>query len=173
VLVRCTTPNGGRAFLAVEVKYTEAPGGGLAPRYEPYDARSRAAQIFRDPDAPDLRAGTVAQLWRQSLLASALRQHEGVDIGPVVVLAPMLNREVWQSVAAFTAHLRPDEGTPHAFSGLTLESFLLAVAESGASGIAASLISRYLDFAPAIAELEKFLNRMADDRSVSTAGEVG
>jgi hypothetical protein len=49
VLIRCTTPRGRRAFVAIEVKYTEAPGGVASPERSRYDTLSRTAGSFRDP----------------------------------------------------------------------------------------------------------------------------
>jgi hypothetical protein len=37
-----------------------------------YDELSTASGLFKDPDHPELRAAPLQQLWRQSLLASAM-----------------------------------------------------------------------------------------------------
>jgi hypothetical protein len=82
VLVRAKTPTGRSAFLAVEVKYTEAPGGtSIAPNGR-YDELSREAAVFRDPDAPALRGGALFQLWRQHLLATAMLRRGLYEEGP-------------------------------------------------------------------------------------------
>jgi hypothetical protein len=60
VLIRCTTPRGRRAFVAIEVKYTEAPGGVASPERPRYDTLSQATRSFRDPDAP-AGAHTIAE----------------------------------------------------------------------------------------------------------------
>ncbi len=72
VLVRCTTPQGRSAFIAIEMKYSEAPAGGSAPARPRYLELSRAAGVYRDPDSPALRAGQVEQFWREQLLVTAM-----------------------------------------------------------------------------------------------------
>ncbi len=67
---RCATPAGKRAFLAVEIKYTEAPGGVAYATSPRHDALSRAASVYADPDDPALRGGALQQLWRQQPLVA-------------------------------------------------------------------------------------------------------
>jgi hypothetical protein len=72
VLLHCTTPQGRSAFVAIEVKYSEAPAGVASPARPRYDALSREAGVFRDPDAPALRYAPIEQFWREQLLVAAL-----------------------------------------------------------------------------------------------------
>ena len=154
VLVRCTTPTGKRAFLAVEVKYTETPGGTRAPANQRYDALSRAAGVFADPDSPALRGGTLNQLWRQQLLATAMLERGLYDEGCVVVVAPAPNRDLWNAVRLYTAQLATPEPARARFEALTLERFVTALAEAGAAPTVDVLAGRYLDFRPARGALE-------------------
>jgi hypothetical protein len=161
VLVRCTTPTGKRAFLAVEVKYTEAPGGTAFAASPRHDALSRAAGVYADPDDPALRGGALQQLWRQQLLATAMLERGLYDEGRVVVLAPAPNRELWRAVRSYAARLASPEPARARFEALALERFLTALAEAGAEPVADLLAARYLDFRPA---------RDALQASIHTAG---
>jgi hypothetical protein len=146
VLVRCTTPAGRRAFLAVEVKYTEAPGGTQAPPNGRHDALSRAAGVFADPDSRALRGGALQQFWRQQLLATAMLERGLYDEGHVVVVAPAPNRELWNAVRLYTAQLADPEPARARFEALTLERIVTCIAEAGAEPAANCLAERYLDF---------------------------
>ena len=136
VLVRCTTPTGRSAFLAVEVKYTEAPGGvGLEP-CPLRDELSRQAGVFRDPDAPALRGRALNQFWRQQLLAAAMLRDGLYEEGRVVVLAPLPNRQACGAVALYAAHLASPDPAEARFQALTLELFVTALAEARAGPLA-------------------------------------
>ena len=149
VLVRCTTPTGKRAFLAVEIKYTESPGSTRAPANQRPDALSRAAGVFADPDSRALRGGALQQLWRQQLLATAMLERGLYDEGRVVVVAPAPNRELWGAVRSYTAQLATPEPAKARFEALTLERIVTCIAEAGAEPAANCLAERYLDFRPA------------------------
>ncbi len=149
MLVRCTTPTGRSAFLAIEVKYTEAPGGaGLEP-CPLHNELSRQAGVFRDPDAPALRGGALNQFWRQQLLAAAMLRDGLYEEGRVVVLAPLPNRQACGAVALYAAHLASPDPAEARFQAVTLELFVTALAEAGAEPLADLIAERYLDFRPA------------------------
>ncbi len=161
VLVRCATPAGKRAFLAVEVKYTEAPGGPAFAAGPRHNALSRAAGVFADPDDPALRGGAQQQLWRQQLLATAMLERGLYDEGRIVVVAPEPNRELWRAVRAYAARLASPEPARARLEALTLERFLTALAEAGAEPVADLLAARYLDFRPARDALEACIHAAA------------
>jgi hypothetical protein len=157
VLIRCTTPTGRSAFLAIEVKYTEAPGGaGLEPCPR-YDELSRQAGVFVDPDAPTLRGGVLGQFWRQQLLATAMLHNGLYEEGRVIVLAPLPNRQACGAVALYASHLVSLDPAEVRFQALTLELFVTALAEAGAEPLADLIADRYLDFRPADAALQAAL----------------
>ena len=159
VLVRAKTPTGRRAFLAIEVKYTEAHGGQPAAHRPRYDELSRAAGVFHDPDSPALRGGSLNQFWRQQLLATAMLRHGLYDAGRVVVIAPLPNRQCWGAIALYTAQLASADPAERGFDAVALEHFVAALAEVGAEPAAERLADRYLDFRPATAALEAALAR--------------
>ena len=157
VLVRAKTPTGRSAFLAIEVKYTEASGGTAAAHRPRYDALSREAGVFRDPDSPALRGGVLSQLWREQLLATAMLRRGLYEEGRVVVLAPLPNRQLCSAVALYASHLVSPDPAEVRFEALTLERFVTVLAEVGAEPAAERLAERYLDFRPANAALEAML----------------
>lgn len=152
VLVRCTTPAGGHGFLAIEVKYTEAPGGAACLSSPHLDALSRAAGLYADPGSPVLRGGVLGQFWRQQLLAHAMLARGLYDEGRVVVIAPAPNRECWQATRLYAAQLANPEPAAR-FEAITLEQVVAALAEAGAELTAMRLVERYLDLAPVHAAL--------------------
>ena len=159
VLVRTKTPTGRRAFLAVEVKYTESPGGaGFTPRPR-YDELSRQAGVFLDADSPALRGGSLNQFWRQQLLTTAMLRHGLYDQGRIVVIAPLPNRQCWGAIALYTAQLASADPAERGFDAVALEHFVAALAEVGSEPAAERLTDRYLDFRPATAALEAALAR--------------
>ncbi len=153
VLIRCTTPAGRRAFVAIEIKYSEAPGGITAPQTEIYTALSRTAGIYRDPDGPALRTGGLEQFWRQQLLATAMLERGLYDEGRVVVVAPAANRECQIALTRYAAQLTTAEPAAARFEVLTLEALVAALAATGLERHAGLLVERYLDFAPVEAAL--------------------
>ncbi|MBO1081678.1 PGN_0703 family putative restriction endonuclease [Roseomonas haemaphysalidis] len=158
VLVRCTTPDGLPAFLAIEMKYSEAPGGLATSPMPLLDDLSRTAGLYRDPDAPALRGGTLGQFWRQQLLAAAMLRQGPYQQGRVVVLAPAANNDIWQAVAAYTAQLQSPEPPASSFVAFTLETLLAQLDQAGGAAIAGPITARYLDFTPAYALLDQHLD---------------
>ncbi|MBI0436086.1 hypothetical protein D9598_19950 [Roseomonas sp. KE0001] len=157
VLVRCTTPTGRSAFLAIEVKYTEAPGGVGVEPCPRYDELSRQAGVFIEPNAPTLRSGALNQFWRQQLLATAMLRNGLYEQGRVVVLAPLPNRQACRATALYASHLVSLDPAEARFQALTLELFVSALAEAGAEPLADLIAERYLDFRPADAALQDAL----------------
>lgn len=146
VLIRCTTPQGQRAFVAIELKYSEAPGG-IASSVRPrYDTLSRAAGCFRDPDAPALRYAPIEQFWREQLLVTAMLANGLYEDGRLLVIAPALNAECQVAIARYQAELTSNDPAETRFQAITLEEFTNALGNAGADTIAERLIHRYLDF---------------------------
>lgn len=159
ILVRCTTPAGQCACVAIELKYSEAPtsvGGPISPRWA---ALSAAAGVFRDPASPDLRRGAVEQFWREQLLLTALLQHGRYERGRLLVIAPAENRECQHALALYSEHLVAADPAVTSFQTVTLEQVVAALGDAGADHLAAALHARYLDFAPVHALLTETFGR--------------
>ncbi len=148
MLIRCTTPQGRSAFVAIELKYSEAPGGIALPVRSRYDALSRAAGCFRDPDAPALRYAPIEQFWREQLLVTAMLANGLYEDGRLLVIAPLLNTECQTALARYRAELISDDPAKTRFQAITLEEFTTALGHAGADTIADRVTDRYLNFTP-------------------------
>lgn len=148
VLIRCTTPHGRHAFVAIEMKYSEAPAGIAAPERPRYDTLSRSAGVFRDADAPALRHAPIEQFWREQLLVTAMLERGHYHDGRLLVIAPALNAECQAAIARYRAELVSDDPGETRFQAVTLEDLTAAVGAAGADTIAALVTERYLDFEP-------------------------
>ena len=148
VLLRCTTPQGRHAFVAIEIKYSEAPGGIASPARPRYDALSREAGVYRDPDAPSLRYAPIEQFWREQLLATAMLQTGDYDAGRLLVIAPALNTECQTAITRYRTELTSDDPAKTRFQAITLEDLITAIGCAGADTIAERLIDRYLNLEP-------------------------
>lgn len=146
VLIRCITSQGHRAFVAIELKYSEAPSGIASPVRPRYDALSRAAGCFRDPDAPALRHAPIEQFWREQLLVTAMLANGLYEDGRLLVIAPVLNAECQVAIARYKAELTSDDPAETRFQAITLEDMTTAIGCAGADTTAGRLIDRYLNF---------------------------
>jgi len=156
VLLRCTTPQGRRAFLALELKFSEAPAGIASPARPRYDALSREAGGFRDPDAPALRYAPVEQFWREQLLVTAMLSTGAYDAGRLLVIAPALNAECQTAITRYRNELVSDDPAGTRFQAIALEDLVTAIGCAGAHATAGRLIDRYLNLEPvhrALAEI--------------------
>ena len=110
-----------------------------------------AAGLHADPLDPALRAGGLAQLRREHLLAWLLPRHDGYDEGCFVLLVPGLNdgwvaagRAYERSLAPAGARAGAGAGTSVPFGLVTLEEAVAAA--PGGEGPAAYLAERHLAF---------------------------
>ncbi|WP_152047564.1 PGN_0703 family putative restriction endonuclease [Aureimonas psammosilenae] len=148
ILVLGRTSAGRRAFIAVEVKYTETARESL-PRFtgrKRFDEIARTSNLFLDPSDPQLYANPVQQLFRQSCLAASMLQNEIFDTGFHLLVAPGGNQLALNAGAAFKDHLRDPDAGPLPFRTITLERLIEAMAAVGAPELARALHRRYCDF---------------------------
>lgn len=148
VLIRCNTPNGRTAFVAIEVKYSEAPAGVASPGRPRYDKLSREAGVYRDPDAPSLRYAPVEQFWREQMLVAAMLKTGAYDAGRLLVISPDLNNECQVAITRYRNELISDDPTETRFQTLTLEDIVTAIGCAGAHVTASRLNDRYCNFEP-------------------------
>ena len=148
MLLHCTTPQGRSAFVAIEVKYSEAPAGIASAARPRYDTLSRSAGVFRDPDAPALRYAPVEQFWREQLLVTAMLERGLYQEGRLLVITPALNTDCQTAIARYRAELISDDPAEARFQALSLEDVTTAVGCAGAHAIAVQLTDRYLNFEP-------------------------
>jgi len=137
VLIRCTTPHGHNAFIAIEIKYSEAAAGVASPCRPRYDALSQSAGVFTDPNSPALRHAPIEQFWREQLLVTAMLERGHYHAGRLLVIAPALNAECQAAITRYRAELISDDPAETRFQALTLEDFTPAIGDAGADTIAA------------------------------------
>ena len=148
VLLRCITPQVRSAFVAIEVKFSEAPAGIASPARPRYDALSRDAGVFRDPDAPALRYAPIEQLWREQLLVTAMLSTGAYQEGRLLVIAPQLNTECQTAITRYRNELVSGDPAEARFQAITLEDLVTTIGCAGAHSIAARLTDRYLNLEP-------------------------
>ncbi|MFL5280952.1 MAG: PGN_0703 family putative restriction endonuclease, partial [Rhodopila sp.] len=147
-LLRCPTPQGHSAFVAIEVKYTEAPGGIAFPARPRYDALSQQAGVFHDPDGPALRRAPIEQFWREQLLVTAMLSTGLYEDGRLLVITPTLNAECQTAIARYRSELIGDNPAETRFQAVTLEDLVTAMGCAGAHAITGRISDRYIDYAP-------------------------
>ena len=166
VLLRCITPQGRSAFVAIEVKYSEAPAGIASPARPRYEALSRDAGVYRDPDAPALRYAPIEQLWREQLLVTAMIQTGDYDDGRLLVIAPQLNTECQAAITRYRTELRSGDPAETRFQAITLEDLVTDIGCAGAHTTSGRLSERYLN-------LEPVHRALADTFRVSVSSSLG
>lgn len=141
VYVEHTTPDGGRGFLGIEVKYHEALGEPPARHRPRYESLARQMRCFRTEALPALRRAPLEQIWRDHMLAGSIRLASSSWTSAVfVMLYPEDNAACASAVQQYRAALA-DETT---FDARTLEQIVDAIsAETDAPWVDA-VRSRYL-----------------------------
>lgn len=140
------TPTGQRAFIAVEVKYSESSHEPL-PRFTGrFDEIAPASGLFIDPANPALKANPVQQSFRQLCLASTLLDRSLADVAMLLFIAPRHNHLAHAGARAVIRHLKDPQGGPVPFIVLTLEQVFAALAAAGCPDYARALHRRYTDF---------------------------
>ncbi len=119
-----------------------------APARPRYDALSRAAGVFRNPDAPALRYAPIEQFWREQLLVTAMLERGLYEDGRLLVIAPALNTECQTALARYQAELISNDPAETRFQAITLEELTAALGHAGADTIADRVTDRYLNFTP-------------------------
>lgn len=146
VFVTCTTSDGQRGFVAIEVKYTETmaePPATLRPRY---DELSGSVEVFKAHDAPALRSNPLQQLWREHMLSLSMVKNGLYDQGRFVVIYPGQNNNCDAAVNAYMTHLVSADPSASGFEAVTLESCLATLRAIGDQETEEALYGRYLDF---------------------------
>lgn len=147
VVIRGTTHNGLRAFIAIEVKYSETMQE-LMPRTfsERYTELAVSSGLYADVELSGLWRNPIQQLFREHCLAQTMLDRDLGDVGLFVLVAPELNHLVQEAARAYTTYLSPPR-TGHAqFVNLTLERVIEAIAAAGLGPYARLLHLRYSDF---------------------------
>ena len=142
VFVSYATASGGRGFVGVEVKYHEDLLGRAAGHRSRYDEVASCMGCFATDLPHDLRLQPLQQLWRDHLLAGAVRQVDGFDDGFFLVLYPERNVACADAVRAYRECLSSEAS----FAALTLETLVGQVRRHTGDAWVARFHDRYLDF---------------------------
>ena len=103
-------PQGRRGFLGVETKYTESFSRKVYDKERYREVTSWSDSGFLPGAARRLKATDTNQLWRNSLLAVAVRAEMGFDFGAVWVVALEDDPHVHAALPVFRGlHSAPDE----------------------------------------------------------------
>lgn len=148
ILVRGYTPAGKRAFVSIEIKFTEGCNEPL-PRFSGcYEEIAQTSGLFVNPDDLALRANPVQQLFRQTCLGAAMLRNELYDEGVHLLIAPQHNHLAWNAADHFRHHLADPDNGRLPFRTAALEAVVGAIAATGDSQIAELLHRRYCDCSP-------------------------
>ncbi|RVU14172.1 PGN_0703 family putative restriction endonuclease [Methylobacterium oryzihabitans] len=147
VVLRGRSPNGGRAFICIEIKYSES---GHEPAPPPHPRHAQIAHttpsLFVDPNDPTLTRSVCQQFYRQHCLAAATLRAGLADTATFVFLAPAPNVTAHKAAATYARHLTDPQAGPIPFIPLTLEHTFAALAAAGLTDHARALHRRYTDF---------------------------
>lgn len=158
VFVRCRTPSRARAFVAIEMKYSEsmqATPSAHRPRYDQIAAETGA---FVDPGSPALRVAPLQQLWREHLLSLTMQADEApYAAGCLLLIAPSLNSSCVGAAQLYLRHLQERPNTEPGFRFIALEDCVRTLSEVGGEPLGAWLSERYLDFSPVATMVEDWL----------------
>ena len=142
VYVRFKPPGGGRGFIGIEVKYHEGLGDPEAELRPRYDEIAVQMGCFLPEKLEAVRRRPLEQIWRDHLLAGALRLVDRYDDGFFVFLHPEGNPACAEAVAAYQDCLA-DTGT---FAAWTLEQVVAGLRRHTDAPWVETLHQRYLDF---------------------------
>ncbi len=143
VYVEFTPRDGGSGFIGIEVKYHENLKGKSSGHKARYNEVADQMGCFRPEDCRDkLRSMPLQQIWRDHLLAGAVRRVKAFDDGFFVILYPEGNHHCAEAVEAYRACLTCS-GT---FADWTLESVVEAIRRHPQAGWIDEFVDRYLAF---------------------------
>lgn len=152
-LIRYTTSDGRRGFVAIEFKYSESMNE-PTPRINPrHGDLAEASGLFANPMDPALRSNPLQQLWREHLLAQTMIDSGRYDEGFFLLIGPTLNHLVQDAATAYQGHLNEPADGKVRFFNVTLEQAIEAIRYSDPSH-ADALYRRYCDFWAVDGELE-------------------
>ncbi len=151
VCVWFDTPEGGRGFTGIEVKYHENLNEEADDHRRRYDEVATAMGCFRPQGREQLRCRPLQQIWRDHLLAGAYRLVDGFADGIFAYLCPADNPACNDAIAQYRSCLVNQDSFAH----WSLESFVEAVQSNTAQSWVREFSERYLAFDKLEALLEQ------------------
>ncbi|MGE0047297.1 MAG: hypothetical protein AB7T08_16200, partial [Hyphomonadaceae bacterium] len=159
---------GGRVFLAIEIKYAEGMSEAEPRHRSRYDTLAASCGLFTDADDPWLRRNPYQQLWRQHMLAQSMVDCGLYDAGRYLLIAPRQNNDVQRAARRYAKRVIEDPSKVE-FSSVTLEDVVEALRGAGAQGHARALHERYCDFTPVHDLVEAECARIAHGGDIEPA----
>lgn len=150
-LIEATTPDGEIAVITIEVKFTEGLTGPTATPRDRYVETAQASGLYHDATSATLARAGFEQLRREHVMTTLMLQQGLASRGRFILIAPQLNRRAQAVAALYRTELRDPDGTGDpatvGFDNITLEAFIAAMHEAGATDLAHQLWARYCDHA--------------------------
>jgi hypothetical protein len=151
-IIEISTPETGEiGVITIEVKLTEGLTGPSATPRTRYVEAAQASGLFKDAASSTLARAGFEQLRREHVMTTLMLQHGLASRGRFILVAPQLNRRAQAVAALYRTELCDPDGTGDSatvgFSNITLETFIAAMYEAGATDLAHQLWARYCDHA--------------------------
>lgn len=143
VFVQYEPASGGRGFIGIEVKYHEGLTDAAAGHRARYDEVAALMGVFKPARLADLQRRPLQQIWRDHLLAGALKAVDGFDEGHFVFLYAEGNTRCADAVANYQSCLTDTQ----TFVPWTLGAFVAALRQHTSAPWVDAFFGRYLDFA--------------------------
>lgn len=142
VYITFETPQHGRGFIGIEVKYHENLKDKPASHRSRYDVVAQQMACFKPEYSELLAIQPLQQIWRDHLLAGSLRKADGYDDGLFVFLYPQANKACADAVNKYHDCLSEQD----TFVVWTLEDIAAAIRRSTDASWIDNFINRYLNF---------------------------
>ena len=143
VFVTFKTSGGGSGFIGIEVKYHENLIGAAATHRPRYDEVADMMGCFDSNKLEDLKSQPLQQVWRDHLLAGALRSVGPYEDGFFVFLYPRDNPHCAGAITQYAESLTNRES----FEAWTLEDVTSGIKRHTGKDWVDAFYDRYLNFA--------------------------
>ena len=142
VYVTFKTAQGGNGFIGIEVKYHENLQVKAATLHSRHYEVAKFMKCFKDENLPLLKKQPLQQIWRDHLLAGALKHVEHYDDGFFVFLYPQGNTYCANAVARYRECLTSFD----TFEDWTLEDLTTEIKQHTNEDWIEKFHDRYLNF---------------------------
>jgi Co/Zn/Cd efflux system component len=132
--------------LCIEMKYTEDLHDSAPIEPGRYDDLADASGLFKEPHSAVLRVNPLQQLFREHLLAQAAVMRGDWPSAIFVSVAPAVHDRAQRQADLYSAFLNPTLDGQVPYRHLTLDAWIDAIGQAGATDAAAALFDRYLDW---------------------------
>jgi hypothetical protein len=175
IAIAYARPDGQRAFIGIELKYSEGMAEPAPADIRKYDDLAQAAGLFKNSASALLRFTGLRQLCREHLLAQAIVMRGDYAQADFLLIAPAHNTTVACAAGLYRAHLCDPLPGQVPFQFLTLEEVVGFIERAGAADHAALLHDRYLDWSKVDRLVSAFIHKPPQtgaiaSRSLTPAG---